>query len=580
MRTIFSFLLCCLTLSQASAIEELPQYEGKSIDLVTYPAAKLLKGAKKLVVADNLDVKGIYTRVSQEKNNWFLEVDFAISDQKALSQDTWLQLRSNVIAASVSINGQLLFENGQVGTSHTNESSGKSLFRQIIPKKLLKLGINSLQVSFSNFSYQGGAIFRDIALGPLSDFQQQSLIMSTAPLVLSGIFLFAMIANLGFYFALDKNAVFSSLVFLFVCCFSLMINEALYWNELMATVNLLDNTTLVSLIEYLIFASLILVMCLHFSLKRKHIAFCFFLYVALTIVCYLLVLPKAPFLSGLLIALCAFAQKIQSKDSAVMLSFSIFLTIVVFIDQFNILDNQQWVYNNFILTSFVFKVDYLAIALFSLLMIVFTARGILHNSLSLQKSRLQLDLLEFQFVQKHIQPHFLMNTLMSLQQLIKKDQALAGELIDALSEEFHLMTQMTQKIEVPIEQEIQMCRHYLKIMSLQHKTVYHFNLKGIAGDETIPPAIFHTIVENGLTHGFTGSQQAIFTLTKEETSEKCVYKLSNNGNKKSIANSKPTTGSGLKYIKSRLQQWHPLASKVFSYGDDQGWHTVIELQRS
>ncbi len=562
------------------AVEGLPEYSGKTIDLTTYPAAKLFKGAKELKVADNLDVKGIYSRVSQEKTSWYLEIDFAINRQKALSQDTWLQLRSNVIAASISINGQLLFENGQVGASQTSELAGKSLVRQSIPGKWLKPGINTVQVNFSNFSHQNGAIFRDISLGPLSDFQQQSLIMSTAPLVLSGVFLFAVIANLGFYLALGKNAVFAALALLFTSCFTLMINDALYWNGLTSTVNRLDNTTLISLIEYLIFASLMLVLCLHFNFRGKSIAFWFALYVTLALVCYLLILSKTIFLSALLIVLSAYARKHQCKDSDVMLGFSIFLTSVVFIDQTNLLDDQQWVYSNFILTSFVYKVDNLAIALFALLMIVITSRRILRNSVSLHKARLELEQLEFQFVQKHIQPHFLMNTLMSLQQLIKKDQSMAAELIDALSEEFYLMTQMIKKPEVPIEQEIQMCRHYLKIMSLQHKAIYQFDVKGISGDETIPPAIFHTIVENGLTHGFTGSQQAIFTLSKEETSEKCIYKLSNNGHQRSIANSKPTTGSGIKYIQSRLQQWHPFTSKVSSYGDGQGWHTVIELKLS
>ena len=81
-----------------------------------------------------------------------------------------------------------------------------------------------------------------------------------------------------------------------------------------------------------------------------------------------------------------------------------------------------------------------------------------------------------------------------------------------MSEEFHLLTAMSRKKQVGILEEIDMCKTHLQIMSIQHKANYKMVTKGIIGNESIPPAVIHTLVENGITHGYSGNQDAYFEL--------------------------------------------------------------------
>ncbi len=576
MKNILPLLWCFLCLPHFLFGSQIPQYNGHAIDLATYPATTLYKVNESKLVANQLSVKGIFEYASQESTMWRLEVPFVTSSKTINQRDIWLQLRSNVVAANVFINDQLLFKNGKLGRNIDDEKAGKSLLRRHIPRDLLQPGQNIVKIEFTNYRHQQGAIFRDISIGPLDAFQRHAQIMSTAPLVLAGIFLFAIIVNSGFYIALGRLPLFAAQITLFSLGFVLMLNEVLYWNGLASTISLVDKVTLTRLLEYSIFGCLLLTLYLHFKFNSKHLPRWVFAFSVLSIIAYLLSIHPPLMLSALLLTLCVIAIKYKANDSLAMFIFALFYTLVLIIDQSNILDNLPWVLSNLIITSFVFKIDNLALAILALLMIVISSRRILRNTEALHNTKLQLQQLEFQFVQKHIQPHFLMNTLMSLQQLIKKDQTLAGEMIEALSEEFYLMTRMIKQVAVPIEQELQMCHNYLTIMSLQHKA--HFSLKthNISGEETIPPAVFHTLIENGITHGYKNSRTLEFSLIKDVSNHKIRYILTNNGAQTS---SKSSTGSGLHYIESRLQQWWPNTSNVLSESTRDGWQTIIELSQ-
>ena len=69
---------------------------------------------------------------------------------------------------------------------------------------------------------------------------------------------------------------------------------------------------------------------------------------------------------------------------------------------------------------------------------------------------------------------------------------------------------MSKKDLVPIEQEIEMCHSYLTIVGIQQRALYKLEISGISGEEMIPPAIFHTLIENGITHGFSGQENTLF----------------------------------------------------------------------
>ena len=97
------------------------------------------------------------------------------------------------------------------------------------------------------------------------------------------------------------------------------------------------------------------------------------------------------------------------------------------------------------------------------------------------------------------------------------------------------------------------------------------------GNELIPPAVIHTLVENGVTHGYSGSQDAIFELNKVELDEVVIYTLFNDSNFTNQLK-KQTTGTGLKYVEARLDTCYHNKWKMHSRRVENGWEVIIEIQ--
>ncbi|MEO7598898.1 MAG: histidine kinase, partial [Opitutus sp.] len=84
-----------------------------------------------------------------------------------------------------------------------------------------------------------------------------------------------------------------------------------------------------------------------------------------------------------------------------------------------------------------------------------------------QQTRLTATRLEIELLKKSLQPHFLMNTLTALMEVIEQDQATAVNLIDDLAGEFRLLGSMSAEKTVPLAREIELCRTHLRLMSVR-----------------------------------------------------------------------------------------------------------------
>jgi LytS/YehU family sensor histidine kinase len=93
----------------------------------------------------------------------------------------------------------------------------------------------------------------------------------------------------------------------------------------------------------------------------------------------------------------------------------------------------------------------------------------------------------------------------------------------------------------------------------------------------VPPMIFHTLIENGLTHGYENKLQGTFTLQRKKNSNCVQYILSNDGDFNS-GESKDSSGFGLRYIKNRLEESYPDRWDIISRKQAQGWETTIEIK--
>lgn len=194
-----------------------------------------------------------------------------------------------------------------------------------------------------------------------------------------------------------------------------------------------------------------------------------------------------------------------------------------------------------------------------------------HHASLLLSSRLQLEL-----IKKNMQPHFLRNTLTSLIDWVEESPAQGVLFIQALSQEFDIMNEIAERSLIPIRQEIDLCRHHLSVMQFRKELTYVWEDAGIQEEELIPPAIMHTLLENGITHSIPGNDGAIrFLLTflyadthKQYTFEVFAENRVRKGRK---------SGNGSRYIEARLKESYGDKWRFTSEPFAGGWRTIIRI---
>lgn len=223
-------------------------------------------------------------------------------------------------------------------------------------------------------------------------------------------------------------------------------------------------------------------------------------------------------------------------------------------------------------TSLFASFGVMVLGMFYILAIKAKEQRIAYEHSLLQSTRLRLELLK-----KNIQPHFIMNSLTSLMDWVEESPQKGISFIEALAKEFDLLNQIENQKLIPITQEIKLCQTHIDIMQYRKEITYTWEHKNIDTQETIPPAIFHTLLENGITHCIPLADNTIrFELNYKATHQFKTYTFLTYA-KVRHPEKDIIEGTGIKYIKARLTE---------SYGDQwlfsseatvQGWKNCIQI---
>ncbi|PJJ60165.1 histidine kinase [Hymenobacter chitinivorans] len=189
-------------------------------------------------------------------------------------------------------------------------------------------------------------------------------------------------------------------------------------------------------------------------------------------------------------------------------------------------------------------------------------------------SRLKLELLK-----KHIQPHFIKNTLTSMLDWVEESPRQGAVFIQALAREFDLLNDMAEATLIPLGKELELCEHHLQVMQFRKEVRYELEQAGLDPEELIPPAIFHTILENGITHSIPAADGSIrFRLSAEACASGRKYELLTRAqNRPAEPGTKVGTGTGLQYIKARLTESYGTGWQLHSGAVPEGWLTSITI---
>ena len=169
------------------------------------------------------------------------------------------------------------------------------------------------------------------------------------------------------------------------------------------------------------------------------------------------------------------------------------------------------------------------------------------DAAELRSARLELEVLR-----RQLQPHFLMNTLTALSEWIEEDPKTAVRMVESLAEELRLLGSFASRAVVRLDEELRLCRWHLETMSLRRDVRYELETRGVRGDEPLPPAVLHTLVENALTHGDVAPHVTL-RLVAEARGRHNRFVLESPAGEDAAAGP-PRAGTGTRYVEARLRE--------------------------
>lgn len=211
-------------------------------------------------------------------------------------------------------------------------------------------------------------------------------------------------------------------------------------------------------------------------------------------------------------------------------------------------------------------------------LVVVIALGVGRDRRAAQETRLTAVRLEIELLKKSLQPHFLMNTLTALAQTVEENPAGAVKLIDDLADEFRSLARMSGEKRVALARELELCRAHLRVMRARTDVDWRLDVNGIDPNAEVPPALFLTLIENGFSHQRPRPAAPVFNLRAEPLHDGGTRYTFMSPGEVAVTAERVAGGTGLRYVRARLEESFPAGWTMEQGAVDGGWQTVIELR--
>ena len=164
---------------------------------------------------------------------------------------------------------------------------------------------------------------------------------------------------------------------------------------------------------------------------------------------------------------------------------------------------------------------------------------------------------QLQMLRNQLNPHFLFNSLNSIQGLIYKNQGLADSMISELSEFLRYSLKYNTMVFVPVREELEILKKYLSIEKIRFDERLEYKIDADISllDHEIPCFIAQPLVENSIKHGLSNNPVGIKILIKVYRSDRYLrIEVANTG---SLLSASWTPGIGIRNILERLENMYP-----------------------
>jgi hypothetical protein len=461
--------------------------------------------------------------------------------------------------------GVLIGNNGRIARNGTPEVPGTESTYYRLPDSLSQNGTHLLALRATQAYLQKVQRGIGIKLDMYEILLRRPLIIMSFMNLMAGAFLIAGI----YYFFLYVNSSrkeYAIFIFAIICSlfFTLLIMEYVKFYVEIPYTEFFIRLEIIGGLTFAIAMLVPLYFTIQFNFRRKKLLL-FFLFAILIPVYFInyrhydltaRLYSLVMWLTSMVIVLNAIFQK---EKGGVIVFIGLLASAVV---------------NNFLIYDFGLFISFTIIILCMLCLHTIRARIIEeeHRSSLLLSSRLQLEL-----IKKNIQPHFLRNTLTSLIDWVEESPKQGAEFIQALAGEFDIMNAIAEEALIPIRQEIDLCKTHLAVMQFRKEMRYEWEEAGIDETEQIPPALIHTILENGITHGIPFAGGSIrFRLCYLRDKDCRQYTFETYAQNRPVSKNKEG-GNGFRYIRARLTESYGDRWEFLSEATLQGWLTTIKI---
>ena len=223
---------------------------------------------------------------------------------------------------------------------------------------------------------------------------------------------------------------------------------------------------------------------------------------------------------------------------------------------------------------------YAAITLLMLVLVVDQARVLRRTREAEEHARRRATQLELELLRRRIAPHFLMNTLNALTEWVESDPKTGVKMIEALAEEFRLLSQVSDRPLIPLREEIALCRRHLEVMSYRVDRAFSLSTRNIDEAAEVPPGVLHTLIENAFTHDhFADGGEFVLTCERDGDDERLLLVTPPAAGAREPAKA-GAGGEGLAYVRRRLEAAFGAGAHVESGASANGWRTVLTIPRA
>ncbi len=180
-------------------------------------------------------------------------------------------------------------------------------------------------------------------------------------------------------------------------------------------------------------------------------------------------------------------------------------------------------------------------------------------------------------LRQQLQPHFLYNSLNSINALIYTSPDQAQEMTGKLSDFLRSSVNKDAKENIPVAEELKYIQSYLDIEAIRFGNRLNIDIDDKSnGEGTIPPFLLQPILENAVKYGVYGNTGEVnITISIDVTKEMLQIIITNPYDPDSQP--KRGTGFGLKGVKRRLYLLYSRADLLQTNTKDGIFETLIKI---